>query len=185
MTLKELIYSDLYRFNRRKGLLNLLNTALRKIEFRYVLFFRLYRGNKFLKLLFWFPLRHCSLKSGIQIGWKANIGSGLVIVHFGAIAINNDAVIGDNCNVTHGVTIGISHRGKNRGCPVIGNDVWIGANAVIVGNVNIGNDVLIAPLAYVNFDVPSHSIVIGNPGKIIPRQYATEGYIVNKLDNIY
>ncbi len=182
MTLKKTIYTDLYRFNRTKGLINLLNTALRKIEFRYLLFYRLYKGNKLLKILFWLPLRRCSLKSGIQIGWQTNVGAGLVIVHFGAIAINNDTVIGNNCNITHGVTIGISHRGKNRGCPQIGDRVWIGANAVIVGNIAIGNDVLIAPLAYVNFDVPDHSIVIGNPGKIIPRQNATEGYIVNTID---
>lgn len=55
----------------------------------------------------------------------------------------------------------------------------MGANAVIVGNIRIGNDVLIAPGAYVNFDVPSHSIVLGNPAKIISRENATEGYITN------
>ncbi len=65
MTLKKTIYTDLYRFNRTKGLINLLNTALRKIEFRYLLFYRLYKGNKLLKILFWLPLRRCSLKSGI------------------------------------------------------------------------------------------------------------------------
>jgi len=52
---------------------------------------------------------------------------------------------------------------------------------VIVGNVTIGDDVLIAPLTYVNFDVPAHSIVMGNPGKIIPRDNATEGYINNRV----
>jgi serine O-acetyltransferase len=64
----------------------------------------------------------------------------------------------------------------------LGNKVWVGANAVIVGNITIGDDVLIAPLSYVNFDVPSHSIVIGNPGKIIPRDNATEDYIVRVLE---
>ena len=57
----------------------------------------------------------------------------------------------------------------------------IGANAVIVGNITIGSDVLIAPLAYVNFDVPDHSIVIGNPGKIIPREDATADYVCNRV----
>lgn len=69
------------------------------------------------------------------------------------------------------------NRGKRKGCPTIGDSVWIGANAVIVGKIRIGNDVLIAPLTYVNFDVPSHSIVIGNPGRIIHRDGATDGYI--------
>lgn len=66
------------------------------------------------------------------------------------------------------------------GVPTIGNDVWIGPNAVIVGKINIGDNVLIAANSYVNFDVPSNSIVIGNPGRIIPSAKATEGYICQK-----
>ena len=77
--------------------------------------------------------------------------------------------------------IGQENRGKRKGTPIIGNEVWIGANAVIVGKINIGNNVLIAPLSYVNFDIPSNSIVIGNPAKIIPRENATEGYIENAI----
>ena len=59
------------------------------------------------------------------------------------------------------------------------DNCWSGTNAVIVGNVKIGKDVLIAPLTFVNFDVPDHSIVIGNPGKIIPKENATADYICN------
>ena len=59
--------------------------------------------------------------------------------------------------------------------------MWIGTNAVVVGNIRIGNDVLIAPLSFVNFDVPDHSIVIGNPARIIARENATAGYIENKV----
>lgn len=77
--------------------------------------------------------------------------------------------------------IGQENRGKRKGTPIIGNEVWIGANAVIVGNIKIGNDVLIAPLSYVNFDVPDHSIVVGNPAKIISKEFATKDYINNKI----
>ncbi len=59
----------------------------------------------------------------------------------------------------------------------MGNKVWIGSNSVIVGNVKIGNNVLIAPNAFVNFDVPNDSICFGNPAKIIKKENATEGYI--------
>ena len=52
---------------------------------------------------------------------------------------------------------------------------------MIVGKVKIGSDVLIAPLTYVNFDVPDHSIVIGNPGRIIPKENATADYISNRV----
>ena len=55
--------------------------------------------------------------------------------------------------------------------------MWIGAGAVVVGKIMIGDDVLIAPNSFVNCDVPSHSIVLGNPCKIVYRENATEGYI--------
>lgn len=96
---------------------------------------------------------------------------------YGKIVVNPRAKIGKNVNISAGVVIGQENRGKRAGTPVIGNQCWIGANAVIVGNIEIGDNVLIAPLSYVNFDVPSNSIVIGNPAKIISRENAVEGYI--------
>ena len=68
---------------------------------------------------------------------------------------------------------------QNTGVPVIGNQVWIGANATIVGKIKIGDNVLIAPNSYVNFDVPDNSVVIGNPAKITSNERATTGYINN------
>lgn len=67
------------------------------------------------------------------------------------------------------------------GTPIIGDYVWIGINAVIVGNVHIGNDVMIAPGSFVNFDVPDHSVVVGNPGVVNHKDYATDGYINNTV----
>jgi len=91
--------------------------------------------------------------------------------------INARAKIGNNCNIAHGVTIGQTNRGEQKGTPTIENNVWIGTGSVIVGKISIGNNVLIAPLSYVNFDVPNNSLVVGNPAKIIRRDNATEGYI--------
>lgn len=116
-------------------------------------------------------------KYGFQIGGK--IGKGFFIGHFGTIVVNTDVVIGENCNIAHGVTIGVTRRGSRAGVPVIGNRVWMGAGTIIVGKITIGDNVLIAPGAYINFDVPSNSIVIGNPGVIKPSTAATEGYINN------
>ena len=79
------------------------------------------------------------------------------------------------------MTIGRENRGKREGSPIVGDCVWIGTNAVVVGKITIGDDVLIAPGAFVNFDVPPHSIVVGNPAKIISRENATEKYIENKV----
>lgn len=112
---------------------------------------------------------------------KTNIGGGLYIGHPYCITINEKAVIGKNVNIHKGVTIGQENRGERKGTPVIGDEVWIGINSTIVGAIHIGNDVLIAPNAFVNCDIPDHSIVFGNPCIIKPKNNATEGYINNKV----
>jgi serine O-acetyltransferase len=115
-------------------------------------------------------------KYGFQIGGR--IGPGFFIGHFGTIVVSDHAVIGENCNIAHGVTIGAA-RGKRAGAPKLGNKVWIGTNAILVGNITVNDNVMIAPGAYVNFDVPSNSLVLGNPGKIISKHNPTDKYINN------
>lgn len=132
--------------------------------------------------LFWkLVLRHYQIKYGFQIYPETEIGEGFYLGHWGSLVINPKAKIGKNCNIAQGVTIGQQNRGKNTGFPVIGDEVWIGANAVIVGGIAVGNNVLIAPNSYVNFNVPENSVVMGNPGKIYPKEDATEGYINNRI----
>ena len=128
-----------------------------------------------------FSLDRQSRKYHFQIPYDTNIGKGFYLAHFGRVIIHPKSTIGYNVNVSTGVVIGTQFRGRRKGAPTIGNFVWIGANAVIVGNVNIGNNVLIAPGAYVNFDVPDGSIVIGNPGLIRRAPGATLSYINNTI----
>lgn len=182
--MNELIKADLYRyFPKPYSLSTLLLGLARSQGFRY-LFFRRSLDLTSRKNPMWFFykifLRHYMYKYGFQIGGK--IGHGFYIGHFGTIVVNTSAVIGSNCNIAHGVTIGDNRRGSKAGTPVIGNGVWIGTGAIIVGKINIGNNVLIAPGAFVNVDVPDNSIVIGNPGIIKPNVYATKGYINNKWE---
>lgn len=157
--------------------------GLRTQGFRYMFFRRLkdHYGPKStigrISVLF---IRHYTYKFGFQIGGK--IGKGFYIGHFGTIVVNGSVEIGENCNIAHGVTIGATRRGDKAGVPEIGNCVWMGTNSIIVGKIRIGNNVLIAPGAYVNFDVPDNSIVIGNPGQIISSLSATAGYINNKYE---
>ena len=129
------------------------------------------------KLRTFFSLR-AARKYGLEI-LSDNIGPGLYLGHAHNINVHPNAVVGKNCNLNKGCTLGKENRGKREGAPVLGYNVWVGTNSVVVGNIHIGNDVLIAPNAYVNFDVPEHSIVLGNPGKIIKRDNATDGYITN------
>lgn len=126
----------------------------------------------------WF--KRLQVKFGYQIPHTVKIGRGLFLGHFGNIVVNQAAVLGENCNVAQGVTIGNVSRGSRIGCPVIGDRVWIGANAVIVGKIIVGNDVLIAPLTLVNFDVPDNSVVAGNPAKIVSNN-GSKGYIKNMI----
>ena len=150
----------------------------RQPQLKFIYAFRKSKSsNFFVRLFYKFKLRVLTDKTQIQIPSNTQIGEGFYIGHHGRIIINEKALIGKNVNVATGVTIGQENRGKRIGAPTIGDNCWIGANAVIVGNVKIGSDVLIAPLAFVNFDVPDHSVVIGNPAKIIHRDNATEGYL--------
>lgn len=155
-------------------------------KYRVVYLFRKckkYKDKNKVLFCFWRAIYgHYATKYGVDLGTTTQIGSGFIIRHVGGIAINGGVIIGKDCEILQGVTIGYERRGKRQGNPTIGDRVWIGSNAIIVGNIKVGNNVLIAPGAFVNFDVPDNSIVIGNPGKIIPSEKATEGYVVNTLD---
>ncbi|KAA2221218.1 serine O-acetyltransferase [Chryseobacterium sediminis] len=140
-----------------------------------------YQKNPLLNTFWRIVLRHYQIKYGFQIYPETQIGEGFYLGHWGSLVINPKTIIGKNCNIAQGVTIGQQNRGKNEGSPIIGDEVWIGTNAVIVGSITIGNNVLIVPNSYVNFDVPSNSVVIGNPAKIIPTPNATMDYINRKV----
>lgn len=132
--------------------------------------------------MIWFTcLKLCSWKYGIQIPYQTKIGPGFRILHWGSIVINPEAVIGKNFNIAEGCLIGCS-QGKCCGVPMIGDNVVMGANSIVLGGVKIGNDVLIAPGAFVNFDVPNNSVVIGNPGVIKPQSSSpTEKYEIYRV----
>jgi serine O-acetyltransferase len=121
---------------------------------------------------------HYRFKYGFDISPNTSIGPGLFIGHFGGVVISPYAILGSNINIAQGVTIGATSRGQRKGAPTLEDQVWVGAHAIIVGKVTIGREALIAPGAYVNFDVPSQAVVLGNPGKII--SYAgSAGYVSN------
>jgi serine O-acetyltransferase len=136
--------------------------------------------NKFnpLGIIFRIWNKLLKVKYGLQFNHICKIGKGFYMAHYGNIIINSNVKIGENCNVAQGVTLGNTKRGKKIGNPTIGNRVWIGANAVVVGGILVGDDVLIAPLTFVNFDVPDNAVVVGNPAKIISYN-GSEGYINN------
>lgn len=116
-------------------------------------------------------------RSGIEIAPTNNIGGGLLLIHPYDITINSRSKIGEDFTIFKGATIGSIRSGKKEGTPLIGNRVTVCANAMVCGNITIGDDVLIAAGAYVNFDVPSNSVVVGNPGVIHHKEKPSSDYI--------
>jgi serine O-acetyltransferase len=106
---------------------------------------------------------------GAELPCEAVIGRRFVIEHIGGIVVSGDAIFGDDCVMRNGVTVGLRNRGV-RGSPRIGNRVDIGAGAKLLGPINIGDDVAIGANAVVITDVPANSIAVGIPARIIPRK---------------
>lgn len=156
------------------------------IGFRYTFWMRTcsyFRNNKFYYPLFVLSLlylRHLSFKSGIQIPYDTEIGPGFYIGHFGTIVINGETKIGKNVNISPGVNIGMANRGSKKGVPTIGNDVYIAPGAKIVGRIKIGNNVAIGANAVVTNDIPDNACVAGVPAKILSMN-GTEYYVNRKI----
>ena len=172
--MNEKFSKDLYRYYGEKGE-GFAERLLRPTELKYIALFRKTEKCRFkpLKLYYTVKLKLMSYKTNIQIPARTKIGAGFYIGHSGRVIIHPEAELGKNINVGTGVTIGYENRGERLGAPKICGNCWIGTNSVVVGNITIGDDVMIAPLTFVNFDVPPHSIVIGNPAKIIQKENAT------------
>lgn len=153
--------------------------SLIKLIFSHqIRYMRLWRKASVKQTLFVkYRLLYYARKYGLEIASTAEIGKGLYLGHPYNITVGGEVKIGDNVNLHKGCTVGRENRGKREGVPTIGNNVSIGINSTVVGKITIGDDVMIAPNSFVNFDVPSHSVVIGNPGVIHHKDDATKGYV--------
>ncbi len=142
------------------------------------MYFRLAQKTKnhLIKFALEYKLFRLSRKYGIEIKTSTKIGKGFIMTHAYNITISPYAQIGENCNIMKGATIGLSN-GRHPGAPIIGDRVYIGLNATLLGGISVGDDVLIAPNTLVNKDIPAHSVVIGNPCMIVHRENATGPYI--------
>jgi len=159
-------------------------------------FIKLYRKQMGFRILFWTRLygylnNHCLFKplawlSGIvqfrmrtrfsiELPLSAELGPGLYLPHQQGVVINAKAVIGNNVYISQNVTIGKSIRGKSPGVPVVGNNVFIGPGAVILGGIRVGDFAAIGANTVVTQDVPSHAVIVGNPAKVISNE-GSKGY---------
>lgn len=106
--------------------------------------------------------------TGIEIHPGASIGKGLFIDHGMGLVIGETAEIGENCVLFHGVTLGGTGKHTGKRHPTLGNNVFVGTGAVILGPVKIGNDVRIGANSFIYMcDVPDGGTVVGSPARLV------------------
>lgn len=124
--------------------------------------------RKLLSLVYRVLFKLVQILTGIELPCEVQIGRNFVIDHSGGIVISGYARFGDNCRIRNGVVVGLSRI--DRPCaPVIGNNVDIGAGAKLLGAITIGDNVLIGANAVVVRDVPADSVAVGVPAIVRPR----------------
>lgn len=167
------VRADLYRYEGRRGGAAMMRTYLREPGFRYTFWLRTAQwlsGRRALAplafLARWWR-HHLEIRYGISIPVPTRVGPGLFIGHFGGIVVNERAIIGRNCNLSHGVTIGQMNRGKRKGVPTIGDSVFIGPGAMILGKVTVGSSVAVGANSVVVNDIPTGGVAIGAPARVV------------------
>jgi serine O-acetyltransferase len=124
--------------------------------------------RRFFSLVYHVLFKCVQIISGIELPCEVDVGRNFVIDHFGGIIISGYAKFGNNCRIRNGVVIG-TRRVEEKSAPIIGNNVDIGAGAKLLGPIRIGDNVLIGANAVVICDVPDNSIAVGVPAVVRPR----------------
>lgn len=183
LELQHFVRCDLFRYDRASGCKGFLRTLIIEAGFRHTFLLRLCRHLKSRRWSRWgsyhlakFWLNRLSLKLGIHVDITTELGPGLYLAHPSGIIINRRCRIGANCNISHHVTLGHKSRGPKKGCPVLGDRVYIGPGAVVIGAIQVGNDVAIGANAVITKDVPDGAVAAGIPAKVISMR-GSVGYI--------
>lgn len=180
MTAYQLIMSDVYRYTGKRTLGALVKAYLIIPGFKVSLWQRICHAPAWRGKLLKFVYLHYQLKCGADISREATIGPGFYIGHFGGIVIGPDVVLGRNCNISQGVTLGAAAKEGRRGSPVVGDNCYFGAGAVVIGPVRIGNNVAVGANAVVTSDVPDNATVVGAPARVI-NYNGTDQILLNKV----
>jgi serine O-acetyltransferase len=122
-------------------------------------------GRRLLTRCYWPLFRLVETAVGVSLPKAARIGPGLRIWHFGGIFLHPDSVVGANCTLRQGVTIG--NREQGGPVPVLGDDVDVGAYAQLLGAIRIGHGCKIGAMAVVLCDVPDGATAVGAPARVI------------------
>jgi serine O-acetyltransferase len=170
------IQADAFRIAGTSSLGTILSLAVFHRTFRPVLTLRLCQWtatrSRATSLIARLLHRWTQAMAGMDLPSTLQAGPGLLLVHGWGIVVNRDCKIGSNVTLFNGVVLGrkdtITADGRAIAYPVVENDVWIGAHAVILG-VRIGEGAIVGPGSVVTKDVPPHCVVVGNPARILRR----------------
>ncbi len=125
--------------------------------------------SRILKLIAFLLFKNIEILTGISLPASARIGKGFYVGHFGGIILHSDAVLGEHCSIGPGVLIGTRGMG-NLGVPILGDNVYVGVGAKLLGGIKIGNNVRIGANAVVLKDVPDDATVVGIPARVITKR---------------
>lgn len=183
-TLKHCIAADQFRYRGGSGWKDFFYLWLHVPGFKFTVVMRAcgyLRAQSFSRYglyhlcLFWH--RRLQVKYGAYIDFSCSIGPGLYVPHICAIVVNVRCVIGQDCSMSQGVTLGnTNRRSKHPGTPRLGDRVYLGPGAVVVGGIDIEDDCVIGPNSVVTKPLPPMSVVSGIPAQIISTR-GSEGYV--------
>ena len=163
------IKEDFFRYRDKWSLWNFVCLYFRFDTFAIIF---LYRTLQYLKgglLSGWVKYLYLKKRrqTGIQIPLNTKIGEGMLFCHFSCIVFSEQVVVGKYCSIHQGVTVGRVFAGDKAGTPTLGDHVIIYPGAKVVGNIHVGNNVMIGANATVLNDVPDNCVVVGSPARIV------------------
>lgn len=126
--------------------------------------------NKIYTRILFRKYQNLGIKLSFEI-YPFTCGPGLRLLHPGGIIVNPEARIGSNCTLRSFSVIGNKATGVRNSSPKIGNNVDIGCNATIIGAITIGDNVSIGAGSVVVTDIPSNSVCVGNPARVVRKKY--------------
>ena len=184
---KNYVESDLYRYYGRLGASSFIKAYFKEAGFKYTFWMRLgeylhqkplTRYTLYILAKYWHY--RLTYKLGISIPIGTDIGPGLYIGHFGTIVVNGQVKMGRNCNLSQGVTIGQSNRGRYAGVPTIGHCVYFGPGSKVVGKIHVGDNAVVGANAVVVTNIKNDEVCGGIPATAISSN-GNSRYIENIL----